>query len=488
MRIESQMDRCLWRWFNVSRIRLFLSDRLGWPEYLKPFMEKPLPDNLNWTVTLGSVLVLLFVVEAATGMLLAMYYNPSPDFAYKAVDYIMEQVFMGRILRGIHHWGASAMVIIVFTHLMTCFFYGAFKPPREITWMIGVCLFLLTLGFGFTGYLLPWDQKAYWATVVGTNIPRDIPVIGQFITKLLLGGETVSGLTLTRFYAIHTLILPALTAMCIGIHIYLVRIHGISEHDSEHPENINTDEPSGSYRFFPEHLSKASIAFTIVFSIILMLSLFAEIPREEVAGTIDPDYLPRPEWYYMWLFQLLTFFSGKSELIGSLVIPASGVALLFCLPFLSRSPSKSPWDRPIAIAISIACLTGIVYLSIIGISNSKPYGEIIRVPDRKMTSSERSGLQIFADRECAYCHHILGVGGRREGPDLSNVVKKGRTREWLMDFIKDPQAVSPWSIMPKYNLDKNELSQLADFMRSLDFKRHGVKTLTRKDLGNSSRK
>jgi len=183
----------------------------------------------------------------------------------------------------------------------------------------------------------------------------------------------------------------------------------------------------------------------------------------------------------MWLFQLLTFFSGKSELIGSLVIPVSGVVLLFCLPFLSRSPSKSPWDRPVAISICVACLAGIVYLSIIGISNSKPYGEIIRVPDRKMTSSELNGLQIFADRECAYCHHILGSGGRREGPDLSNVVKKGRTREWLMDFIKDPQAVSPWSIMPKYNLDENELSQLADFLISLDFNQYKVRTLSPKD-------
>ena len=444
-------------------------------------MEKPLPDNLNWTVILGSVLVLLFIVEAATGMFLAMYYNPSPDLAYKAVDYIMEQVFLGRILRGIHHWGASAMVILVFTHLMACFFYGAFKPPREITWMIGVCLFLLTLGFGFTGYLLPWDQKAYWATVVGTNIPRDIPVIGKFITKLLLGGETVSGLTLTRFYAIHTLILPALTAMCIGIHIYLVRIHGISEHES-HMSHSKPDLPGASYRFFPEHLFKASIAFIIVFSIILILSFSVDIPREDIACTIDPDYLPRPEWYYMWLFQLLTFFSGKSELIGSLVIPVSGVVLLFCLPFLSRSPSKSPWDRPVAIAISVACLAGIVYLSIIGISNSKPYGETIRVPDRKMTPSELNGLQIFADRECAYCHHILGSGGRREGPDLSNVVKKGRTREWLMDFIKDPQAVSPWSIMPKYDLADDELGALADFLTALDFSDTGSQTLKKGDI------
>ena len=467
----------------MSRIRLFISDRLGWPEYLKPFMEKPLPDNLNWTVTLGSVLVLLFIVEAATGMLLAMYYNPSPDLAYHAIDYIMDKVFLGQVLRGIHHWGAGAMVVLVFTHMMACFFYGAFKPPREITWMIGVCLFLLTLGFGFTGYLLPWDQKAYWATVVGTNIPRDIPVIGNLITRVLLGGETVSGLTLTRFYAIHTLVFPAFTAMCIGIHIYLVRIHGISEHDNERtrPETEPADGDS-TYRFFPEHLFKASIAFAVVFSVILILSIFADIPREDVAGTVDPDYLPRPEWYYMWLFQLLTFFSGKSELIGSLVIPIGGVVLLYCIPFLGRPGLKRPGDRPIATAVGVSCLVGVIYLGTIGISNSMPYGEIVRVPDRKLTQSELNGLETYVNRECAYCHHILGAGGRREGPDLSNVIKKGRTREWLMDFIKNPQAVSPWSIMPKYDLDKTELDALADFILSLDFKSHGAKNLSKEAM------
>ena len=460
----------------MSRIRGFLSDRFGWPQYLKPFMEKPLPENLSWTVTLGSVLVLLFIVEAATGMFLAMYYNPSPDHAYRAVDYIMEDVFLGGVLRGIHHWGASAMVILVFTHMSVSFFYGAFKQPREFTWTIGVCLFLLTLGFGFTGYLLPWDQKAYWATVVGTNIPRDIPILGKLITRILLAGDTVSGLTLTRFYAIHTLILPALTAMSIGVHIYLVRIHGISEHNSE-TKSTEVSQKESSYHFFPEHLARASIAFTVVFSVILALAIFVDIPKEQVAGTIDPDYLPRPEWYYMWLFQLLTFFSGRMEIIGSLVIPLGGIMLLILLPFISKTSYKSPADRPVETAIGIACLVGIVYLGVMGIANSKPYGEIVRIPDRALSPSEKTGLKIFVERECAYCHHILGAGGRREGPDLSNVVAKDRTKEWLVTFIKDPQSISPWSIMPKYDLSQEELNVLTDFILSLDFKRYGVKTI-----------
>jgi len=465
----------------VSSLRSFLSDRFGWPEYLKPFMEKPLPADLNWTVTLGSVLALLFVIEAATGMFLAMYYNPSPDHAYQSIQFIMGEVLLGRILRGIHHWGAGAMVIIVFTHMSASFFYGAFKPPREFTWIIGGCLLLLILGFGFTGYLLPWDQKAYWATVVGTNIPRDIPIIGNWVARVLLAGDAVSGLTLTRFYAIHTLLLPAFTALCIGAHIYMVRIHGISEH-GETDQTPQKPAADTTYHFFPEHLSRASMVFAAIFCMILTLTLFAEIPSEDIAGTIDPDYLPRPEWYYMWLFQLLTFFSGRTEIIGSLLIPMGGVLLLFSLPFISRSPVRMPANRPVATALGVAFLVGVVYLGIMGMANSKPYGHIIRVPDRKLSQMETAGLEIFVDRECAYCHHILGSGGRREGPDLSNTVAKDRSRDWLKKFIKDPQAVSPWSIMPKYDLTTIELEKLADFILALDFKKYPVKTVTRKDV------
>ena len=212
---------------------------------------------------------------------------------------------------------------------------------------------------------------------------------------------------------------------------------------------------------------------------ILILSLVADIPKEEIAGTIDPDYLPRPEWYYMWLFQLLTFFSGKTETIGSLVIPIGGIILLFCLPFISRSPARMPANRPVATALGVAGLVGIVYLGIMGVANSRPYGQIVRIPDRTLTRTEKHGLEVFVDRECAYCHHIMGGGGRREGPDLSNVIAKNRTQDWLINFIKDPQAVSPWSIMPKYDLSQSELEALAEFILALDFNTYPVKTVTR---------
>ena len=201
-----------------------------------------------------------------------------------------------------------------------------------------------------------------------------------------------------------------------------------------------------------------------------------------MAGTVDPAYLPRPEWYYMWLFQMLTFFPGKFEIVGSLVIPTAGVVILFCLPFLSRTDLRAVAQRPLATAAGVTCLVGIVYLTLMGFEGARSYGDIVAVPDRQLTQSEQKGLGIYIDRECAYCHHIMGRGGRIQGPDLSNVVAKGRTKEWLKKFVKDPQVISPWSIMPKYDLNQQDLNDLSDFILALDFDRHAMKILKRKDV------
>jgi len=212
----------------MSRFGFHMGQRFGWEENLKPFLEKPLPGKLDWTLTLGSVLALLFAVEAVTGMILAMYYNPSPEHAYQSIHYIMNDVFLGKILRGIHHWGAGAMVVLVVIHLLTTFFYGAYKAPREINWIVGVFLLVVTLGFGFTGYLLPWDQKAYWATVVGTNMLGSVPFIGPSLASVLRGGIEVTGQTLLRFYSMHILWLPLFTAFFLWVHFHIIRKLGVS--------------------------------------------------------------------------------------------------------------------------------------------------------------------------------------------------------------------------------------------------------------------
>lgn len=455
-------------------------DRMGWEAYLKPFLFKKLPTETGWSATLGSLCLLLFGLMAITGVFLAMFYNPSPDKAYQSIDYIMKDLPLGSILRGLHHWGAGAMVLVVFLHLLSTYFSGSYKAPRELTWIVGVGLFLITLGLGFTGYLLPWDMKAYWATIVSSNIPRDLPVIGNFITGIMLGGQTMSGLTLTRFYAVHTLLLPAMLTGCAVLHIYLVRLHGLAEDPEKQPAEAEVGRPT--YRFFPEHTFRSAIVFSVVLLILIGLSVFARIPREQIAGTVIEFYLPRPEWYFMWLFQLLTLFSGAWEMVGSLAIPIIGVILLVALPFLSKSRMRGLANRPLAVAVGFTAVIGIVYLSLMGFAGTLPYGEIIPVPQRDLRANEVRGLSLYVDRECAYCHQIQGRGGHRTGPDLANILAKGRDTDYLVKFMKDPQEVSSTSIMPKYDLPDKDLRDLAEFILALDFRKYSMKIMKRDEV------
>ena len=448
-----------------------IEDRLGWKKYLHPFLFKELPAGTGWSATLGTLCALLFGVMAVSGLFLAIYYNPSPDKAYASIDYIRNAVPLGSVLRGIHHWGASAMVIAVLLHLLTNLFSGTYRAPREGTWIAGVCLLLITLGLGFTGYLLPWDLRSYWATVVGSNIPGNIPVIGGFLTRLIRGGDTVSGLTLTRFYATHMLLLPAMMTGLIVVHLYLVRVHNLSEDETERGLEAKP------YRFFPEHLFRSALVFLSVFIAILLFAIFVQPSREAVAGTIAPTYLPRPEWYYMWLFQFLTLFSGAWESVASIAIPAAMIAALFGLPFLSTGR-----ERPLVMATSVSCLIGIAYLTWMGFEGARPYGRIIPIPDRSLTASESRGLYLYADHECAYCHQIRGKGGHRTGPDLSNMSAKHRTRTYLAAYIGNARQVSPLSIMPKYQLPAQDLESLADFVLALDFSRYPEKIVKREEV------
>jgi quinol-cytochrome oxidoreductase complex cytochrome b subunit len=211
----------------ATRFLSWLDERLGLQTFYNVVLDRKLP-KVNWAFTLGSATLILAVVQAITGVLLSAYYVPHPDQAYDSIQYIMNDVAFGWLIRGIHHWGATLMVIFIFLHMLRTFFYGAYKYPREITWITGVLLLLVTLGSGFTGYLLPWNQRAYWATTVGTSIVDTVPFLGPFLTDTLRGGADLSTLTLVRFFSAHIWMLPAALFALIGLHIYLVIRLGIS--------------------------------------------------------------------------------------------------------------------------------------------------------------------------------------------------------------------------------------------------------------------
>ena len=211
----------------VAKVYSWLDERLGLTPIYNTIFDRKVP-KVNWWFTLGSASLFLFVLQAVTGIFLAVYYVPSPDHAYESIEYIMNGVAFGWLIRGIHHWGASLMVFFVFIHMLRTFYYASYKYPREITWLTGVVLLLTTLGMGFTGYLLPWNQRAYWATTVGTEIAGTAPLIGGFILRVLRGGNDLSAVTLARFFAVHIWFLPAIIALIIGVHMYLVIRIGIS--------------------------------------------------------------------------------------------------------------------------------------------------------------------------------------------------------------------------------------------------------------------
>jgi quinol-cytochrome oxidoreductase complex cytochrome b subunit len=212
----------------IKKLFTWLDERLGLGDMYKAVLDRPEPKG-NWWNTLGSASMFLFVMQGLTGIFLSVYYTPSPDHAYDSIQYIMNGVAFGWLIRGIHHWGASLMVIVVLIHMIRVFVTASYKYPRELTWLIGSGLLICTLAMGFTGYLLPWNQKAYWATTVGTSIAGSVPWIGSFILKALRGGPDLSALTLGRFFAAHIWMLPAALAGLMLIHLFLIIKHGESQ-------------------------------------------------------------------------------------------------------------------------------------------------------------------------------------------------------------------------------------------------------------------
>ena len=346
-------------------MRQFLSERLPLAEF-SAHLRKPLPKHINLLFSLGSLAMFLLLLQAATGAFLAFYYSPSPEHAHNAVTYISEEVPFGAFVRGLHHWGASALVIIVVLHLLRVVLYSSYKAPRELTWIFGVLLLLIVLGFGFTGYLLPWDEKAYWATVVGVEIASTAPGLGDFVAKVLRGGTEIGAVTLSRFYALHTIWLPWLAFGLVGVHLFFVRYYGSSGTPQNTPEEMKTGKP-----FYPDQVFEDVVGMLILFVILAVVALSVPVPLEDVADPTNADYDPRPEWYFLFLFQLLKYFQGPFEIIGTFVIPTVGMLLLLFLPFLDRSERAVLWKRPVALTVTSICVVGIVVLTILGGTSKK---------------------------------------------------------------------------------------------------------------------
>jgi ubiquinol-cytochrome c reductase cytochrome b subunit len=452
----------------------WLEHRTGLESAIKSFLYEDIPASAGWHQIIGSMAVFFFVIQVFTGSLLAFNYAPTPGEAYNSVKYIMTELTGGPLIRGLHHWGASMMLIIVVLHMIQVFIYGAYKKPREATWMVGVTLLLITMAFGLTGYLLPWDNRAYWGTVVTTQIASQAPIAGPYLLRLLGSQGAVGNVTFSRFYALHTVLLPPLTIILIGIHIYLVRKHGVA------PAPGDT---APKRKFFPEQVFKDTVGVAIGFIILFLMAVLAKVPLERLADPTDTAYIPRPEWYFLFLFQTLKFFKGPLETVGSVVLPGVAVLTLFLIPFIDRGPMVRLGKRTFAISFVILAAiawTGLTTAAVLTTpKNAETAEDASAAPGAETASSttsptalwqgltpqELAGLGLFKKEGCRNCH--LGPGQTGVGPDLSKLPANHRNVTWLVPHFKNPSKIVPGSMMPPVELSDADLNALSLFALKL---------------------
>ncbi len=351
-----------------SKIFQWLDERFELTPVIQ-FMSKkkvPLHNHTIWYY-MGGVTLFLFIVQVATGILLLLYYRPGSDSAYESLRFILTKVNFGWLIRSIHSWSANLMIFFAFIHMFSTFFTRAYEKPRELTWVTGFILLVLGMAFGFSGYLLPWNELAFFATKVGTDIVGVIPFIGSFMLELLRGGQDVTGATLTRFYGIHIAVLPAVFTVLLGMHLLFVQRQGMSVPD--HLKNL-PDAKKREMPFFPHFFLRDALLWMVVLNVLLFLAVFYPWDLGFKADPFAPAPAGiKPEWYFMFMFQTLKYLPGhilvfEGEMIGVLSFTVAGLAWML-VPFWEVK-SKKGLKKNIMMIIGVAALTFIIVLTIIG--------------------------------------------------------------------------------------------------------------------------
>ena len=417
---------------------VWIEQRTGLETKFRDFLLEDIPASAGWPQVFGSVALFLFFTQGLTGILLAFNYAPTPGDAYGSLTYLVREVTGGRMMRGLHHWGASLMIVVVALHMIQVFLYGAYKKPREATWIAGVLLLLLTLAFGLTGYLLPWDNRAYWGTMVTTRLVAQAPLVGPYLSDLMGAKDGIGVITFSRFYAFHTLILPAITLFTIGLHVYLVRRHGVTPAPADFKPRR---------KFYPSQAYRDVVAIFAAFLVLFFMAATVNAPLESIANPTDATYVPRPEWYFLFLFQALKYFHGVLEPVGSIGLPTAAIIALFAVPFVDRGRVRSLSQRIVAIGlvglgIGVWCaLTARAIASTPKTAATRSAPEVAAQTWTQFPPEEIAAVGYFRQENCTSCHNI-GVGEPKPGPNLGNV-KTHRPPEWLAQhFSSHRQGIS----------------------------------------------
>jgi ubiquinol-cytochrome c reductase cytochrome b subunit len=472
-----------------QRIYRWLDLRTGLGALLHEALDEPIPGGARWAYVFGSVLLFLFISQTITGIFLALYYVPSATSAHTTVAYIVKEVTGGSFLRSLHAYGSSAVVIVVLLHLTQTYLYGAYKGRRELLWISGCVLLALMLAMAFTGYLLPWDQKAYFATTVGTNMASDVPFIGTWIKRFMRGGDEMGTLTVSRFFVAHVFILPAVLIAFVASHVYLFRKAGAAGPPSEDP--LNPKLPT--QRFYPKQVVMDTIVALVMILILGSLAHFAPTELGPTANPADTQYVPRPEWYYLPIFQWLKYWRGPYAIFGIIVIPAITATLLVLVPFIDRRLERRAWRRPIAVSVFVLILGGFVFMGLMSVRDDQRDPSIAKQVSRQHEETQQfmrepfepegaasslsapvvavldplaaAGKKVYEGESCDACHGEGGIGSAA-APKLAGATAQKSTAE-LSNLLKKPTPKMIDGGMQAVNVSDEDLKALITYIKSL---------------------
>jgi ubiquinol-cytochrome c reductase cytochrome b subunit len=470
-------------------IRAWINHRTGLDDLLRTALDEPIPGGARLAYIFGSGLLFIFLSQIITGVFLALYYVPSADHAHTTVAYITKAVTAGSFLRSLHSYGSSAMVVVLLLHLSQTYIYGSYKGRRELLWVSGCVLFGLVMAMAFTGYLLPWDQRAYFATAVGTNAVSEVPFIGESIKRVMRGGTEMGTLTISRFFVAHVFLVPALIFAFVASHIFLFRKAGPAGPPDEDPiAPKQKPEP-----FYPRQVLM-DLSLTAMLIIGLgFLAFFLPAQLGSAANSADAQYIPRPEWYYLPIFQWLKYWRGAASVIGVLVIPTILVLAILAVPFLDRSAERRPWKRPIAMGAYIFVLATLIGLGLRsryldqhdpGVAQQlvkqtaaeadfmqKPFepelsaASLVAANKALADPQAAKGKTLFEGNSCNACHGDGGVG-TAAAPALIGVSAKF-SPEQITALLKHPSAKMTAGGMPQVDLPPDDLKALVAYVSSL---------------------
>jgi ubiquinol-cytochrome c reductase cytochrome b subunit len=442
----------------MKRLLNWLDDRTGFQALMHEALYERVPGGARWRYVWGSTLVFTFSVQLVTGLFLWMSYSPSSQTAWESVYYVQHEMLFGWLLRGIHHFTAQAMIVLLVVHLLQVIIDGAYKAPREVNFWLGLILMQIVLGLSLTGYLLPWDQKGYWATKVATTIAGITPVVGEQVQALAVGGASYGHHTLTRFFALHAGLLPALLVAFLALHIYVFRRHGITV-----PDPIYRADTT----FWPDQMLKDAVACLAVLAAVLVLCISHGAGPQggaELGAPADPteNYsAARPEWYFLFLFQFLKYFPGESEIIGAMIIPGLVMGMLALMPFIGRWKLGHRFN----IAFIFGILIGIGVLTVqawledrgnadyrLAVADADQKAERVKELAQIQGIGPAGAVQLLRDDpktrgaalfkvKCASCHRYDGHDGTGKSvADAATAADLGTfgTRDWIRGMLTEP--------------------------------------------------